>query len=282
METDRYELQLETARGELQNIQAQLRDAEKKFAQQKKLYGKGYATKTAFDSAQATLEGAHSQVETARSKVAIARRDVQKTIVLAPFDGRVSAKYVEVFTEVSAGQKILQVHSEGDLEIAASVPDSMIQAIAVGDSVAVRFTSLGDDPKLREKTVPGTITEIGSQATAANAFQVVATLSKQAAGVRPGMSAEVTFRFETAATGKAFLLPKAAIQPGGKHRQGFVYVFDKKAGAVNKQAVRIVNIRNNDLEIVGDVKTGDIIATAGVSFLSDGMKVRLLAAAPGK
>jgi len=278
LETERYELQLESAKSELQNIQAQRRDAEKKFTQQKKLYDKGYATKTAFDSAQATLEGSRSQVETARSKVAITRRDVQKTILLAPFNGRVSAKYVEVFTEVSAGQKILQVHSEGDLKVTASVPDAILQNIAVGDEVDVRFTSLGGDPKLRRKPVKGTITEVGSQATAANAFQVTAKLDEQAAGVRPGMSAEVTFRFETAATGKAFLLPKSAVQPGGGDQKGFVYAFDKAAGVVRKRTVSIVNIRNNDLEVIGAVKPGDVIATAGVSFLSDGMAVRLMAA----
>ena len=277
LETERYELQLESARGELKSVEAQLRDARKKFDQQKKLYAKGYATKTAFDSAQATLEGARSQLETARSKLAIARRDVQKTVLTAPFDGRVSAKYVEVFTEVSTGQKILQLHSEGDFEVTASVPDTIIGQIAVGDPVGVRFTSIGDQA-LREKLSKGTITEIGSQATAANAFQVIARLDADTPGVHPGMSAEVTFRFETAATGKAFLLPKAAVQPGGEERKGFVFVFDKAAKAVRKRAIRIVNIRDNDLEVEGEIKAGDIIATAGVSFLSDGMAVRLLTA----
>jgi len=40
--------------------------------------------------------------------------------------------------------------------------------------------------------------------------------------------------------------------------------------------VQVVNVHNNELEITGDVKKGDIVAVAGVSFLVDGMKVKLL------
>lgn len=282
LDRERYTLQRETSQGELQSAQAQRRDAEKKYAQQKELFDKGYATKTAFDSALATLESARSQVEIARSKVSIAERDVNKTTLLAPFSGRVSAKYVEVFTEVSAGQQILQLHSEGDQEVVASVPETLIESLSVGDPVDVRFTSTGETPGVSDKSTQGTIAEIGSQATAANAFQVVAKLDTQVPGIRPGMSAEITFRFETQATGRAFLLPTAAVLPDATARKGFVYTFDAGSGIVQKRKVSILNIRDNLLEVDGDLKAGDVIAVAGLSFLSDGMAVRLLNKAPGQ
>ena len=41
--------------------------------------------------------------------------------------------------------------------------------------------------------------------------------------------------------------------------------------------VEIENLHDNDVQIAGDLKAGDIIATAGVDFLSDGQQVRLMA-----
>jgi len=40
--------------------------------------------------------------------------------------------------------------------------------------------------------------------------------------------------------------------------------------------IQIVGVVNNELEVVGGLKSGDVIATAGVAFLHDGMKVKLL------
>lgn len=281
LDAERYTLSLESAKGELQNAEAKLRDAQKKFAQQKELHDKGFATKTAYDSALASLESARSQVEIARSQVAISRRDVQKTVLVAPFDGRVSAKYVEVFTEVAAGQQILQIHSEGDFEVVASVPETLIQVVGVGAPVDIRFTTLGGALEAASRIAKGTVTEVGSQATAANAYQVIARIDDQVPGVRPGMTAEVAFRFETEASGKAFMLPKAAVRVGKEVRQGLVYAFDAEAKVVREREVYVVNIRDNDLEVTGDIAAGDILAVAGVSFLADGMPVRLLDGLPG-
>ena len=37
----------------------------------------------------------------------------------------------------------------------------------------------------------------------------------------------------------------------------------------------VTNVENNSLEVVGDLNEGEVIATAGVSFLHDGMAVTL-------
>ncbi len=271
LDAEPYRLKVETARGELGSARAALKDAEQKFAQQKILFAKGFTTKTSFDTATATLQSGESQVKISISKLSIAERDLGKAVLVAPFTGRISKKYVDVFTDVTAGQKIVEMHTEGNLKVEASIPENLVRTIKEGDRVEVAF------PTLPHLSTAGRISKIGSRAEAANAFPVKIALDHQFPELRPGISASVTFRFRTEATGQAFVVPATALLPAPEEGKAFVFTFDKSAEVVRKRKVSILNIRNNSLEVAGELGVGDVIAIAGVSFLSDGMKVRLLA-----
>ena len=98
-------------------------------------------------------------------------------------------------------------------------------------------------------------------------------------GIRPGMTAEVTFslaRVEAdAGTGEEFMLPLAAVLPEADGAFS-VFVFDAETSTVSKRPVQMRGVGENDLAIVEGLAAGDIIATAGVSFLADGLQVTLL------
>lgn len=270
LDAEPYGLKVETAKGELESAQATLDDAREKFKQQKTLMDKGFTTKTSFDSATAARKTGESKVKIARTGLAIAERDLLKTKLIAPFDGKIAKRYVDVFSEIASGAPIVQLNSEGSLKVEASVPEGMIRRLSAGDRVGLAF------PTLETLTTEGTISDIGSRAETANAFPVRIELDQQFPELRPGMTAEVTFRFSTDATGLAYLIPMTALLPQSEAGKAAIFKFDPQTGVVRQHIVAILNIRENQLEVSGDIKTGDIIATAGISFLSDGMKVKLL------
>ncbi len=270
LDAEPYRLKLETARGELGSARAALKDAREKFKQQKTLLAKGFTTKTNFDTATANLKTAESKVQISLSKLSIAERDLRKTRLIAPFTGRISKKHVNVFTDITTAQKIYEIHTEGNLEIEVSVPENLVRHFKVKDRVTIKF------PTLPNLSSSGHITEIGSRTETANAFPVKIELEKQFPELRPGITAEVTFRYSTDATGTAFIIPATALLPKSESRSASIFVFDRSKNAVYQRKVKVINIRDNDLEVTGTLKAGDIIAIAGISFLSDGMKVRLL------
>lgn len=269
LDSEPYKLKVDSALGEVQTANANLKDAQEKFTQQSALRKKGFTTKTNFDTATANLEVAKSQLKVTQTKLSIAERDLRKTQLLAPFRGRVSEKYVDVFADVQGGQKVVQMHTEGKLKVQVSVPEGLVRYFKTGDKVSVSF------PTLRSLTTEGSIDEISSRAGAANAFPLEITLDQQYPELRPGIAAEVTFRFATGATGAAFVVPTTALLPAEENKKAYLFVFDAKDSVVKKTKVEIINIRDNELEIASDLKPGDVIATAGVSFLTDGMKVKL-------
>ena len=270
LDKEPYRLQVSQAENSLAQATAQADDARKKFDQQKRLREQGFATQTAYDTALATLQNAEGAVGVAESQLDLARRDLAKTDLKAPFAGVIARKEVEVFEEVTGGQPIYAMQTSGEDKIEAAMPETLINVVSLGAKVEISFPPLGD------VTVTGTLDEIAPLTGDANAYPIKIKLDNTPPGLRSGMSAELTFRFATEQTGTAFLVPMAAVKPGlGEDADATVFIFDPQSKTLEERIVTVTNVEDNSLEIVGKLEAGEIIATAGVSFLHDGMQVEL-------
>jgi RND family efflux transporter MFP subunit len=269
-------IELEVAQAEfsLKQAEAALKDARSKLSQQQQLWEKRFSTRTALDTAKANFGNADGQVGIARSQLSLRKRDLAKTTLKAPFDGRISKREVEVFEEVKAGEAIYTLQTQGENEVEVSVPETLIGFVNVGLAVEVKISPLNG------ATIKGLVTEVAPEAGDANAFPVTVRLETSPPDLRPGMSAEIIIAFKGEATGKAFSVPVGALKPDINANQATVFVYDPATKTVRQKAVQVVGIEGNNPEIIGEIKPGDIIATAGVGQMYDGMKVRLLA--PGK
>jgi multidrug efflux pump subunit AcrA (membrane-fusion protein) len=79
--------------------------------------------------------------------------------------------------------------------------------------------------------------------------------------------------------GKGFLLPLTVLYPeGGKDLKNVatVFVYDEPSSAVKKRQITVGGVRDNNLVVTAGVAPGDLVASAGVSYLVDGQKVKLL------
>lgn len=269
LDSEPYRLQLEQARNALDQALALADDAQKKFDQQRQLRTQGYATQTALDSAESVLKNAQGAVGVAQSQHGLALRELSKTDLKAPFSGVIARQSVEVFEEVTSGQSIYALQTSGEDKIEASLPETLINIVALGSRVEVNFPPLGD------ATVIGTVDEIAPLTGEANAYPIEVGLERAPPGLRAGMSAELLFSFAADSTGTAFQVPLTAVKAGLSEDESAVFVFDPAARTLSEQPVEVVNVNGNMLEIVGALSEGDIIASAGISFLHDGMKVDL-------
>ncbi|MEL6235315.1 MAG: efflux RND transporter periplasmic adaptor subunit [Pseudomonadota bacterium] len=265
-----YELQVEEARSRLRQVNAQLDDAEKKFAQQESLFERDIVSRTAYDSALAALETARADVGIVESQLDLALRDLTLTTLVAPFEGRVARTHIERFEEVSSGEAIVDLQDAAALEVVAALPETLINRVSIGQEMVLSFPSLG-----RVEAV-GRLVELSPVAEQGNAYPIKLAIAEPPTGLRPGMSAEVIVEFDTGATGTALTVPLTAVLPSITGDAGTIFVFDPDAGVVQAREVRSVSLRDNVVAIEGDVSPGDIVAVAGISFLYDGMPARLL------
>ena len=90
---------------------------------------------------------------------------------------------------------------------------------------------------------------------------------------------EVTFSVrrgeEDMVSAPGFLIPVAAALAEADNSFS-AFVFDPETSTVHKKSIRLGGVVYNDIVVLEGLAEGDIVATAGVSFLSDGQQVTLL------
>jgi multidrug efflux pump subunit AcrA (membrane-fusion protein) len=74
----------------------------------------------------------------------------------------------------------------------------------------------------------------------------------------------------------SYLVPVSALAGGDEPGSGFIFVFDPATSTVVKTTIRGGGVRDNRVVINEGIEAGDVIAVAGVSFLRDGQKVKLM------
>ena len=265
-----FEIDIQAARSELKSAKAAFDEKKLDLDRKRQLFERGWVAKAAYDQAVAGFESAEGDLNLAQSRLSSAQHDLAKATLSAPFDGVIAERDVEPFVEVLSGQSLFALDSDRALDILLSIPDAVVGRVSVGLPVTIEVSTVSDCG------CSARITEIGSTAGAANAVPVKATLIETAPGLIPGMAAEATVVLADGRDDRGYLVPLVAIAPAEGEGRGFVFRYDRQSGTIIKTQVTGRYGRDNLIEITHGVAPGDILAAAGVSFLRDGQKVRLV------
>jgi len=276
-----YQLAVDGARSQLSSARAKRSEAKEDLDRKLALIDKGFVTQAAVDSARAAFDAATASVDLAASDLERAQKDLDRTVLSAPFAGTISKRDVDPFVEVAVGASLFEIQSDGNLEVRVLVPETIIREVDYGQPVSVSF------PTLKGELFGGAVSEIASRAEAGSAFGVkVALVELGAADIRTGMTAKVTFNFQSYLNGReAFLIPLTAIsikdadlgaqgERSPDQNKAPVFVYDPEKEAVFRREVGLGDIRGNNIEIFSGLAEGEQIVTAGVAFLHDGMAAR--------
>lgn len=266
-----FELNVQVAQAEQASARAELQNQKAELDRQRQLFDKGWVAKAAYDTAVTKFESAEEQLNLARSRLGLAERDLAKARLQAPFEGVIALRDVEPFVEVSQGKTVFQVDSKGAFEVELQVSDTIIGKLSLGAPVTI------DAGTVAGCGCTGRITEIGSVSGAANAVPVTAAILQAPQGLLPGTTVEVSVVLANDGGADGFLVPLVAIAPGDSAARGYVFKYNPESGVVRKTPVRGDGVVSGNLIAATEgVAAGDIIAAAGVSFLRDGQRVKLM------
>lgn len=272
LDSEPYKLDVQAAEADLAKARAEYTNRKKQFERIDELQKKGWASKAHWDASLAARDTSKNQINYAISKLNLAKRDLRLTVLKAPFDGNIASRSIDPHVEVRAGQKIFDINAKGALRVEFDIPETIISRVYLGLPVQVNFPTLSTD------TSEGRLSFIGSAAGQANAFPVKADLLNPSDQIKPGMTADVNFILRDETIKSGYLAPLSALVPGGKEDMGYVFVFDKVSSTVKKIPIKAKGGggQENMVQITEGVAAGDVIAIAGVSFLYDGQKVKLM------
>jgi RND family efflux transporter MFP subunit len=265
--------QVEQATSGVEQAQAQLVNAEADFRRQDELLKKQVTTQAAFDRAQAGLLSTRAQRDQAQRQLELATHNLERSKLIAPFAGKIARIDVKSFAQITAGQPILTLFSDDRFETSFLAPASVFQSMKIGQPVDVK---VADMPQLQLR---GRIKELGSQALQVSAFPVVIRLDNNEAGLNAGMAVEVAVEEPLLGADGGFLVPLSVLVPeGGKdmQRTAIVFVYDAATSTVRRRKIAVGGIRDNQLVVTDGLSAGEIVASAGVSYLVEGQKVKLL------
>jgi RND family efflux transporter MFP subunit len=290
---DRVEKGQRLARLDPEPFELAVRDAEAALAESRALQELARSTLVRYqeagtavalqelDQARAMRDARDQQVEAAQARLNLARRDLRRSALVAPFRGSISSREIDPAMKVRNGQTAFELDSEeSGLRVEVQMPETLIARIRQGAEVEVTFPSIGNQPlDVGNRRYPALVSDVGSRAGSGNAFPVRADLLDRPPGLRPGMTAEVAFsmpRFETGLDElQGFMIPIAAAYPESDDSYS-VFVFDPESSTVSKRPIQPGGVRENEVAVLEGLAEGEIIATAGVPFLRDGQQVTLL------
>ena len=263
------ELEVEAAESNLRRADVELQDAQRELERLEEIAD--LVSRQSIDQAQTALATARKNRSYMATRVNMAIRDLDRAVLYAPFDGTITRRNVDQFQEINRGQILFDVHASEAMEAAIKVPESEIQEVRLGMPGMVRITAVAG------ATFPVVVTEIAQSAGEANSFPVRLTITENSDQIRPGLTAEVTLMLENEAEDFAYLIPiNSLIAGSGEAPQYFVYLFDQATSTLKKTPIEHGGIRDDNIAVTSGIKAGDIVVIAGVSFLRDGQKVRLM------
>lgn len=263
-----YRLSLDAANAELTKAKAIHVEKKSDYEAKATLFEKKFVSKTVVDNARAEYEAAEQNIESAKAKQALAQRDLDNTVLKAPFKGDIASRKVDAGMNVTAGQPILRLLGKDGYEVSVSLPESLRHQVKIGSHVDILFPSIGG---ARRK---GEVTEIAAATESGNAFVTKISVTDPA-GLYTGLTAEVWFELGGETSASNYLIPVSALVPSTEKSFAYVFVYDPETETVKKTRVEVKDVRENNVEITSGLKAGDKIATAGVHFLSDGQSVTL-------
>jgi RND family efflux transporter MFP subunit len=270
LDPEPYQLEVDAVGAELVKARANVVNTKSEYDRQQRVYEQGAGAKSDLDSAEYNYKAARSAVNFQMARLDQVKRNLRKTKLLSPYDGTIAWRAVNPNEEVKVGQKIFEINAKGKMEVQLAVPESTIDLIQIDDSATITF------PTLPGESAKGRIAYIGSAAVKANAFPVKVELIDPNEKVKPGMTAEANLSMKDENQQPGYLVPIQALLPSPEPNRGYAFVYDSKTSTVKKTPIRSRGTKNKKVIIDEGLAAGDIIAVAGVSFLADGMKVKLL------
>jgi len=277
-----YKLGMEAARlqrraAEVDSIQARS-DAER-FA---RLLSTGAVGTADTERQQVRAEVAEATFEQATRQYLVAKNQLNYTQLIAPFNGVVTSLRIEPGQIAGAGEVVLNLAKDGEMEVHMDIPSSMVDDIESWQASAVLGSSFGD----RKSLILREVAPMAHGAT--GTFRVKYAFNQPIKDLESmmGVSAQVTLRRANDISG--VLLPIGAIletksnqeisQTGQSVTGPAVWVVDRQTNQISRRYVQLVTQTTSHV-LVSGLKDEEWVVTVGAQKLDPSLNIRPVKAA---
>ena len=245
------------------------------FGRMQDLFQKKSISNQEFDESSARLKAAQASYEMAKarraqlnSKLAEADQGVRSTEVArtyadirAPFNGIVTAKSVEPGILATPGTPLLTIEREGAYRLEASVEESHLAAIRVGQPASVTLDGV-------DHSIDARVSEIVPAVDASSRSYIVKIDLPAVASLRSGLFGRAGFQLGSRST---LTIPAAAVVEHGQMQT----VMAVEDGIAHTRIVTIGSKQQERVEVLSGLSAGEKIIFPVTPGLADGARVEV-------
>ncbi len=255
-------------------------NAQSEYTRRRRLLDQRAISQREFEQTQRAYDVADAALRTAQ-------RALDDTRLVAPMDGRIARRLVNNFQNVQAHQPVLVFHNNATLEVDIHVPEAVMSMAGRGVTAAEAqdlVEAKVEFPAIPGQSFPLKLNSFSTEATAsARTFRVSFILyPPDGQNILPGMTSTVLVRLANPAVPQpaeagVFQIPVRALATADGRSS--VWKLDPNSLQVSRVPVEMLEVNDDTVRVRGaGLAAGDEIVTAGVRFLSDGMKVQRMPA----
>jgi len=298
IEPSDYRVELESARATRARARSEFERASIELERQRKLRAQGVASQARIDDAENSYRVAEAALREARARVERAERDLERTELRAPYEGRVRSEDVDVGQFVSRGQTLATLYAVDWAEVPLPVPDRELRyldvplgaavlaageggAFAGGPEVRLRAEFAGT-PSVWRGQVVRTAGEIDPRtrmvtlvARVEDPYGLHAESAAPALAVGLFVEAEILGR----TVEDVYVLPRQALREGDPmdpQAPDRVHVIDSE-GRLHLRPVEVLRTEQERVVIASGLAPGERVSLSPLRSAVEGMRVRVAA-----
>ncbi|MCC5874939.1 MAG: efflux RND transporter periplasmic adaptor subunit [Candidatus Sumerlaeia bacterium] len=222
------------------------------------------------------VDAVESRVASLQARVDAAQAALVDAEIRAPFSGNIAEKYVENFQVIRPQQVIATIQDYSMIEVRFGVPEVAIIRAGYVTGIICRFEAFPD------REFQAEVKEIGTSSSPSTQSYPVTVIMPNPPDLEilPGMtvSVEIQATLPEESPFIGVLVPLSALisdEGGGSA----IWIYDEETGTVLRRPVGVGTLRPEGILITDGLEQGDLIVTAGASFLHEHQNVRRMAEA---
>lgn len=250
---------------QLNQLKVQEALAKTTFERQEKLWAQNIGSELQFLQAK-------TQYEAQKSLTQQLSQQLEKTQIIAPFDGTIDAVLAEAGTVVSAGASpVFRLVNLSNMYLKADVPESYLSEVVAGKKVMVDFPVLG-------LKVASKVRSVGRYINPGNrTFSIEVDLPKQTSQIKPNLTAQIQINDYTSE--QALLVPQSVISENAAGQQYVYTTFydqEREQSTALKRIVVTGKTEGDFVEILEGIQAGDTVISEGARSVKDGQAISIL------
>ena len=272
-----YQVALEQSSAALKSAESELENARRNHDRQINLAKKQSISESRKEEAVNRLRFAESAHREANARVSLAKKNLERTKIKAPYDGRVRNEKIDLGQFVNRGQSVANIYATDSAEIKLPVHDkelafldlSLFETERSEDDTVILKANFAGKQHIWNARIARTEGELDSKTRMINVIAEIDSPyslkdSRPPLTIGLFVEAEILGRFVE----DAIVIPQSAIQ-----ENNLVYTVNNE-NRLEFKKVEILRMINNQAIITGGLKAGDTVCVSTLRDAEPGMQIR--------